>query len=477
MKKPLAVLLALLLACGTLVTAQPARVAHADEVKTISAAYLNGMPAIDGELTETEWGGRVNTPITTDLSGNSTHSASFGALWDYDYLYVAAQIADPERASGFDPTEGIWGHADLVSLFFDSTLHESSPYIASDLQIGFAASGDGFAPRVQLGGGVVKDGAESARILDSVFAAYHEGDSSWSIEIAIPWEAVGIDPYLATEIGFDISADDVHSDGSWEYLYWETRDKTSFWNDTAGFGRLQLNRSETVQAASDVVFSEDFEDATTGQAPASFKATKGAVSVVDTGGGAGKVLAIGNSANENEFNTALARLPKGIGDYKLEADLSFANVRDTGRWSSLMFRVQNEDRPYFQFATRQNGGVEFAHRTAGNGWDVRSNATVPAYTLNSFSHLSAQVVNNMVTETVNDQNVIESDRVGDYLAGNVGAQSNFNQTYIDNFKVTRIAAASLAVGVPSEIKSLDVFTATVEADYTNGPKGIAVGAA
>jgi glycerophosphoryl diester phosphodiesterase len=479
MKKVVSLMLALILATGGLLLGFPAAPVFAEEVKTVLAPYTIGMPVLDGDLTDTAWSGKVTTPIATDISGASAHSARFGTLWDFDYLYVAAQIEDADLVAGFDPTDGIWGHADLVSLFFDSTIHESSPYLASDLQIGLAVSGDGFNPRIQLGGGVVKDDAEKTRILNSVFAAYQADDNGWSIEIAIPWEAVGIDPLLVAEIGFDIGVDDVSSDGGYEYLYWETRDRTSFWNDTAGFGRLVLSRNEAVESGGDVIFFEDFESATVGQAPNTFKGTKGAAPVVaDTGAANGKVLALGNSGNQNEFNTALARLPKGIGDYLLEADFSFVNVSDSGRWTSLMYRVQNEDAPYFQFATRQNGGVEFAHRTASNTWDVRWSGSVPAYALNSFSHLEARVVGNTVQETVNGQTVVSRTDAGDYLAGNVGAQSNYSQVYFDNFKVTRIYPTGIYVDVPETAETLDVITpANAQADYSNSAKGIAIGAA
>ncbi|MDR1185016.1 MAG: hypothetical protein LBK67_09495, partial [Coriobacteriales bacterium] len=316
MKKALSVLLSLILVCGGLLLGRPPAPAFADDTKTVTAAYVYGMPVLDGELTDSVWDGRLTTSIAVDVSGNSSHSASFGVLWDYDYLYVATEIDDPDRVSGYDASDGIWGHADLISLFFDHTLHESSPYLASDLQIGFAVSGDGFAPRVQLGGGVVKDDAEKNIILNSAFAAYHDNGDSWSMEIAIPWEAIGIDPVLTSEIGFNIGADDRRADGGYEYLYWETRGASTFWNDTSGFGRLVLSQDETLSTEDNVIFFEDFEDSTVGQAPATFKGTKGtAPVVVDTGTANGKVLALGNSGNSNEFNTALARLPKGIGDY------------------------------------------------------------------------------------------------------------------------------------------------------------------
>ncbi|MDR0505051.1 MAG: hypothetical protein LBG70_04505, partial [Bifidobacteriaceae bacterium] len=125
---------------------------------------------------------------------------------------------------------------------------------------------------------------------------------------------------------------------------------------------------------------DDFESTAIGELPSYFNHTRGTVrpSVVETDQG-GHQLLLNNPTQE--FTTLLVPLPAGIGDYTIEADLTWLNVRDNARWSSLMYRVQGLDRPYYQMAVRQNStasnGVEFAYRTSSNAWDVRSTQAAP----------------------------------------------------------------------------------------------------
>ena len=62
------------------------------------------------------------------------------------------------------------------------------------------------------------------------------------------------------------------------------------------------------------------------------------------------------------------------GNYVFEADMTFLSAVEDSRWASLMYRIQNENYPYYQFAVRRGttalNGLEFAIRNEKNQWVV-----------------------------------------------------------------------------------------------------------
>jgi glycerophosphoryl diester phosphodiesterase len=191
-------------------------------------------------------------------------------------------------------------------------------------------------------------------------------------------------------------------------------------------------------------FLEDFESTTTGVFPDSLRYVSGTgARVVEVNGN--KVLAIG--ANSEYWNTVLKDMPEGIGDYTIEADITFLSANDDARWISLMFRAQDMSYPYFQMAARRNAtaanGVEFAHNTPSGwgSWDVRETASfTEAFTYGQSYHWKVEASGNKVREYINDRLIIYTNNAGDYLTGDVGFQVNNATAYVDNFKVSLLPA-------------------------------------
>ncbi|KAB1661109.1 hypothetical protein F8O07_03910 [Pseudoclavibacter sp. CFCC 13796] len=128
-------------------------------------------------------------------------------------------------------------------------------------------------------------------------------------------------------------------------------------------------------------------------------------------------------------------------DYTIEADVTYQNAANSARWGSLMYRVQNGDHPYFQMAVRQGAtaanGVEFAHRNAQDQWDVRQTSSfTEAIDGSKTYHFAATVTGDRVKELIDGQQMIFTDRAGDYAAGDLGMQSDNLTMIVDNLKVT-----------------------------------------
>lgn len=161
---------------------------------------------IDGNDSETDWN-RAQwtesfTDITTGATANSDHQAKCKMLWDADYLYVYALFQERD----------IWGSITQpdVAVFQDNAFEifinpDGSNYNYFEFQINaLETSADLFLPRPYRNGGRplsswdIKGLKKAVRINGTL---NHPGDkdSSWSIELAIPFAALDIRKFMITE--------------------------------------------------------------------------------------------------------------------------------------------------------------------------------------------------------------------------------------------------------------------------------------
>ena len=169
----------------------PVAYAAQQETAQLEPRMVSAMPVIDGQLGDSVWS--MQHAMEKPLQGGTEHSASFDVLWDYQYLYVAVQVEnDTDRIAG-----SAWMEGDVVNLFFDKTNHKSSPYTESDWQIGVGYNpDDAFDPYILFGGGVVASQEAREELSRNILAATSDTDNGWTAEIAVPWDSLGIDPYL-----------------------------------------------------------------------------------------------------------------------------------------------------------------------------------------------------------------------------------------------------------------------------------------
>ena len=180
---------------------------------------------IDGAVDEADW--VINNKAAKVFSGTPNNIVNFGTLWDEDYLYVGAVVKDDAIVfdDNHDPIR--WYQHDCVEVF----LHPSNePDAAFD-----ATKGD-----KQLFVGWIDENTPYENDFEGVVTGWKYIDGGYSIEMAIPWSVVGVEPGEGVEIGFDFVNDDSDIDnGAREHVSgWAgTADN---WQTTADFGTLVL---------------------------------------------------------------------------------------------------------------------------------------------------------------------------------------------------------------------------------------------
>lgn len=130
-----------------------------------------------------------------------------------------------------------------------------------------------------------------------------------------------------------------------------------------------------------------------------------------------------------------------FGNYIIEAEATLLNPNDYARWVSVMYRIQDEDYPYYQMCIRSSAtasnGVEFAERTTQNAWNVMNTASysenispdkIYSIRVEANGPIVSQYINQTLTQTVNNANV--------WTKGGIGLQANGSTMKVDSIKVT-----------------------------------------
>jgi hypothetical protein len=241
---------------------------HETNVLTASSDLITTKPVIDGDFKDSVWS--VGKKITNDMTKNSAHSANFDVKYDYDNVYIAIQVkGDTDLAAGT-----AWSKGDIAWIYFDPTLHASSPYTDGDWQIGIGYNPtDNLKPYIIMGGGVTAGSDVKTALSQSISAATVATSDGWNVEVAIPWSKLGIDAKAKYQLGFDISVDNYVKGKDLQAITWSN----SNWNDTSGFGKLVLSNKN--------ILDVDFSDGTAkDKFPAAHTAViKGSPVIADNG--------------------------------------------------------------------------------------------------------------------------------------------------------------------------------------------------
>ncbi|MEW5568229.1 glycerophosphodiester phosphodiesterase family protein [Rossellomorea marisflavi] len=203
---------------------------------------------------------------------------------------------------------------------------------------------------------------------------------------------------------------------------------------TLALGLFAPVQTNSVQAASPVLLEEDFDDIANGRLPDGWKLLEGQGAVQD-----GKLVL--NSSATSKPARVVVPLEENEGDYVFEADVTFQSAVEDKRWASLMYRIQNENYPYYQFAVRRGAsdvnGLEFAERTPADKWLVpERNFYTENMEYGKTYRLKVVASGNRVQQYVNGQLVIDTDQAGKYLNGDVGFQTSGSKVEYDNVKLT-----------------------------------------
>lgn len=221
----------------------------------------------------------------------------------------------------------------------------------------------------------------------------------------------------------------------------------------------------TRQNAADsfILYEENFDSLSDGAVPQGWTRKEGTTaSRIGVKSGAFEIDA--RTSPDNPTRILLPDYLNMFGNYTIEADVTNLSANDTARWNSLMYRIKNNDYPYYQMAVRKDAtatnGVEFAERTPSNTWNVMTKASfTEPIDAGKMYHYTIKAYANRVQQYINDSLLIDTDLAGSHLIGGIGLQANGSVMKIDNIKITL-----LETPIPALVKPEDKYARVVEAD-------------
>jgi len=189
-----------------------------------------------------------------------------------------------------------------------------------------------------------------------------------------------------------------------------------------------------------VLYEENFDAVPNGTMPQGWSRIQGSTAgkaAVD----AGAFLLDARTAPDNPSRVLLPEHLGLFGNYKIEADVTHLAANDPTRWHSIMYRVQNNNYPYYQMAVRQNAkaanGVEFAERTPANAWNVKDRTFfTEEISASRMYRYTVKLHGNRVQEWINDQLLLDNDLADSYERGRIGLQADGSLMKVDNIKIT-----------------------------------------
>ena len=191
---------------------------------------------VDGQLTG--WPGRPPERITPDRLTVGRDSkgveATFKVCWDEDSLYLLANVTDPTPMQNKHSGADLWA-ADGLELFIGSeALEQGGSLRFTDRQILIGAGN-----RDGEGQFHVVNAPRQPKVKQAVIPS--GAGNGYTLEVAVPWSVVAVEPKEGLELLFDLAVDD-SSDG-------KSRNCQLMWNGTArnstdrgAWGRLKLER-------------------------------------------------------------------------------------------------------------------------------------------------------------------------------------------------------------------------------------------
>lgn len=215
---------------------KPEEVVAQIERPVMNMLYAKTPPKIDGSLVESYWADVMNQQLVTQIGDGKVGNAKFGVVWDLKNMYVAVEIEDDELIHN---GEGAWFEQDNVSIFIDPTSHQSEPFQKDDVQLGFVFNPDSSAPIFHFGAAANHAGKDDSMIQRAI----QKTDSGWSIEVAIPWSFLNVNPAEAEKVGFEVTVGHKGEDGQAPITAWSAYNSSSFWNDTSGYGVLRFDQN------------------------------------------------------------------------------------------------------------------------------------------------------------------------------------------------------------------------------------------
>ncbi|MBM7563660.1 sugar-binding protein [Paenibacillus sacheonensis] len=189
-------------------------------------------PTIDGELSEPGWA--VNNRVEKMITGASDNNVTFGSMWNDDKLFVAMKVLDANLVN--DTAGALTYQDDSIELYLDGDNARGSVFGTDDHQITLGWHDE----QLSVGGDIA-----------GITFAQKDIDGGFTVEMAIPWSGIGIQPPANNAvIGFDAAYnDDDGGNGGLRQSQLMWRGNADNWRSTAAFGSLYLNDGKHAAAA------------------------------------------------------------------------------------------------------------------------------------------------------------------------------------------------------------------------------------
>jgi hypothetical protein len=194
---------------------------------------IGSAPTVDGDLSD--WPQALFAPVAHATAADATgswsgvsdtdSSARVAVRWDLQNVYVAVAVSDDRRET---PSSTLTEN-DACELFFDGAHDRTASYGSDDWQMIYTADRQTAAYQGVdgLGNSIAVAWPTAAR------EAWRDGPdhATWTLEVAVPWSALGGTPSLGRVVGFDLKLDDNDS-------AYSTRDRALVLFDEAPGGGL-----------------------------------------------------------------------------------------------------------------------------------------------------------------------------------------------------------------------------------------------
>lgn len=181
------------------------------QIKLADLCRTSQAPVIDG-MAEQAWQGVKAYGLDCRQyqmpSGQNDCSAFFSGTWDANNLYLFVKVLDDELNNDSDQ---FW-QDDCVEIFIGPCNHRASTYQAGECHYHF--DWDKSKPTM----GAAHGSAEGVR-----YAFSANADGGYQLEVAIPWQTLGLRPQPGISIGLEVHVNDDDGGGD--------RDTKIMWND------------------------------------------------------------------------------------------------------------------------------------------------------------------------------------------------------------------------------------------------------
>jgi hypothetical protein len=155
-------------------------------------------PRIDGRLDDRAWRDAQWSDPFVDIEGNRKPRPRFETrvkmLWDADYFYIGAELADPHVWGTLTAHDAVIFHDPDFEVFIDPDGDNHEYY---ELEINaLGTTWDLFLPKPYKDDGKAMNaweiaGLHSAVSVDGTLNDPRDVDRGWSVELALPWRVLG----------------------------------------------------------------------------------------------------------------------------------------------------------------------------------------------------------------------------------------------------------------------------------------------